>query len=202
MAVLPSLLLAQAAVATRLPTPATVKDLSQLAEYESRFSTIYADPPWTYHNVSSRAAAINHYPTMSLQQIGSLPVRKLAAENSHLHLWATVPLLPDALSVMEEWGFRYKSSFVWVKDKLGMGNYWRVSHEILLFGVRGKLRFLDHSVPSWMRCRRTVHSRKPESIRLLIERVSPGPFLELFGRAEVHEPGWTVFGNQVERRLF
>ncbi len=187
---------------TAVRIPETVRDLSMLTASEVRFPTIYADPAWTYKKVYSRAAAVNHYPTLSLRQICSLPVRELSAENAHLHLWATVPLLPDALRVMEEWGFQYKSSFVWVKDKIGVGNYWRVSHEMLLLGVRGKLRFLDHSVASWLRCRRTIHSRKPEAIRLLVERVSPTPFLELFGRAEVHEPGWTVFGNQVERRLF
>jgi N6-adenosine-specific RNA methylase IME4 len=83
-----------------------------------------------------------------------------------------------------------------------MGNYWRVSHEFLLLGVRGKLRFRDRTMRSWLQCRRRIHSRKPEAIRLLIERVSPGPYLELFGRVEVREPGWTVFGNEVERRLF
>ncbi len=83
-----------------------------------------------------------------------------------------------------------------------MGNYWRVSHELLLFGVRGSLPFRDCSVRSWLQCRRTIHSQKPEAIRMLVERVSPGPYLELFGRAEVREMNWTVFGNEVERRLF
>ena len=81
-----------------------------------------------------------------------------------------------------------------------MGNYWRSSHELLLFGVKGFLPFQVHAERSWHLAKRTVHSTKPDSIRELIERVSPGPYLELFGRRTV--PGWTVFGNQVERRLF
>lgn len=182
--------------------PDTVRDLNTLVNEGRRFGTIYADPPWTYRNASSRAAALNHYRTLSRSEISVLPVAELAAANCHLHLWATVPLLEDALKVMEAWGFRYKSSLVWVKDKLGMGNYWRVSHELLLLGVRGNLRFADHTVRSWVTHRRTIHSQKPEEIRLLIERVSPGPYLELFGRAEMHEQRWTVFGDQVERRLF
>lgn len=182
--------------------PTIVRDLSELLAAGSVFPTIYADPPWSYRNRSSRAAAENHYRTLTLLELSKLPVKELAAEDAHLHLWATVPLLPDALELMSAWGFTYKSCFVWVKDKLGMGNYWRVSHELLLLGVRGKRRFADSSARSWLQCRRTLHSKKPEAVRLLIERVSPCPYLELFGRAEVHAPGWTVFGNQVERRLF
>jgi N6-adenosine-specific RNA methylase IME4 len=114
-----------------------------------RFQTIYADPPWSYRNLASRAAARLHYSTMSLAEICSLPVSELVSENAHLHLWATTPLLEDALRVIDAWGFKYKSCFVWAKDKLGMGNYWRVSHELLLLGVRGKLRFRDRTVRSW-----------------------------------------------------
>jgi len=83
-----------------------------------------------------------------------------------------------------------------------MGNYWRVSHEFLLLGVRGRLRFRDRSQPSWKLCRRRVHSRKPELVRMLIEKVSPGPYLELYGRHELPNSAWTVYGNDVERRLF
>ncbi|MGE0760124.1 MAG: MT-A70 family methyltransferase [Pirellulaceae bacterium] len=178
------------------------QDLAELVGTGQRFRTIYADPPWSYRNKSSRAAARLHYATMSLGEICALPVGQLAADNAHLHLWATTPLLEDALRVIAAWGFQYKSCFVWAKDKLGLGNYWRVSHELLLLGVRGKLRFRDRTVPSWLLCPRTVHSRKPEAVRLLIERVSEPPYLELFARREVHAPGWTVFGNQIERRLF
>lgn len=166
-----------------LSPPAVVRSLDELLATRHVFPTVYADPPWTYRNQSSRAAAVNHYATLSLQNICELPVPELAARNSHLHLWATTPLLQEALTVMAAWGFEYKSCFVWVKDKMGMGNYWRVSHELLLLGIRGSLPFRDCTVRSWLQCRRTIHSRKPELVRLLIERVSPGPYLELFGRA-------------------
>jgi N6-adenosine-specific RNA methylase IME4 len=182
--------------------PSVVYQLDELVRADRRFSTIYADPPWAYRNRSSRAAAVNHYATLSVKEICALPVARLAAANAHLHLWSTVPLLEDALIVLRAWGFSYKSCFVWVKEQLGMGNYWRVSHELLLLGVRGRLPFRSPRSRSWLRCHRSIHSRKPESVRMIIERVSPGPYLELFGRAEVHHPEWTVFGNQVERRLF
>ena len=104
--------------------------------------------------------------------------------------------------VIHAWGFRYKSCLIWIKPQLGMGNYWRVSHEFLLFGVRGQLPFRDNTCRSWQLARRTAHSRKPFLFRGLIEQVSPGPYLELYGREEQPQTDWTVYGNQVERRLF
>ena len=186
----------------RAKYPSIAKDLAELIERGYRFPTIYADPPWRYRNSASRGAAENHYPTLSLEEICAEPVAALAEDNSHLHLWTTNAFLADAFQVMDAWGFTYKSCFVWVKDKLGMGNYWRVSHEFLLLGVRGRLKFRDRSIRSWRLCRRTRHSRKPDAVRALIERVSPGPYLELYGREELPRSQWTVYGNQVERRLF
>lgn len=180
----------------------SVASLASLIEERRTFSTVYADPPWPYENEASRAAAVNHYPVMSLDAIRDEPVSKLVEDNAHLHLWTTNAFLRDAFSVIEAWGFKFKSCLVWVKNELGMGNYWRVSHEFLLLGVRGSLTFTDRTLPSWLLADRTVHSHKPARIRALIERVSPGPYLELYGREELPNSQWTVFGNQVERRLF
>lgn len=186
------------------PRPAgrTVRSLKELVDQGQKFSTIYADPPWAYENEASRAAAVNHYPTMSVAEICAEPLGELAEENAHLHLWTPNGFLREAFDVIDSWGFEFKSCFVWVKDELGMGNYWRVSHEFLLLGVRGALTFRDRTLPSWIQARRTLHSRKPGVIRTLIERVSPGPYLELYGREELHDSAWTVYGNQVESRLF
>ena len=83
---------------------------------------------------------------------------------------------------------------------MGIGNYWRVSHEFLLLGVKGGLVFADHGQMSWLRHDRIGHSRKPEQVRRIIEKVSPGPYLELFGRRTADN--WTVWGNEIERTLF
>jgi N6-adenosine-specific RNA methylase IME4 len=179
-----------------------VSDLNELVQAGRRFATIYADPPWPYENEASRAAAVRHYPVMSLDALRNEPVEQLAEPNAHLHLWTTNAFLREALDLIEAWGFRYRSTFVWVKNRLGMGNYWRVSHEFLLLGVRGRLRFADQTQPSWLLAKRGRHSRKPDRVRQLIELVSPPPYLELFGREEIPHSSWTVFGNQVERRLF
>jgi N6-adenosine-specific RNA methylase IME4 len=182
--------------------PSIVRSLETLIERQIRFPTIYADPPWPYANTAARGAAENHYRTMSLDAIRNQPVKDLAADCAHLHLWTTNAFLRAAIDVIRAWGFRYKSCLVWAKPQIGMGNYWRVSHEFLLLGVRGKLPFRDHTCRSWLMRPRTVHSRKPFAFRELIERVSPGPYLELYGREELPNSGWTVYGNQVERRLF
>ena len=180
----------------------TTSNLDELITAGRKFPTIYADPPWQYANRSSRAAAENHYPTLSLDEICSEPVSELVEENAHLHLWTTNGFLREAFDVIEAWGFTYKSCFVWVKDTIGMGNYWRVSHEYLLLGVRGSLTFLNRNQPSWIQAQRTIHSRKPGIVRTLIEQVSPAPYLELYGREELPNSAWTVYGNRIESRLF
>ncbi|MEZ6121268.1 MAG: MT-A70 family methyltransferase [Pirellulaceae bacterium] len=182
--------------------PNIATDLQQLVTQGLQFATILADPPWRYENTASRGAAENHYVTMSVEQICDEPVTQLAADNAHLHLWTTNAFLESAFRVMRAWGFEYKSCLVWVKPNMGMGNYWRVSHEYLLLGTRGKLPFGRKDAPSWLLAPRTIHSRKPFCFRALIEQVSPGPYLELYGREEQPNTGWTIYGNQVERRLF
>ena len=185
------------------PKPTTVvRDLSQLVNSGRRFRTIYADPPWPYSNTAARGAAENHYRTMTLDDIRGEVVKDLVEADAHLHLWTTNAFLREAFDVIRAWGFKYKSCLIWTKPQLGMGNYWRVSHEYLLLGVRGNLPFRNRTVRSWQTARRTVHSRKPFLFRGLIEQVSPGPYLELYGREEVPDSDWTVYGNQVERRLF
>jgi N6-adenosine-specific RNA methylase IME4 len=182
-----------------------------------KFATIMADPPWSYGNQATRASTDNHYVTMSVEDICAMPVADLAADDAQLHLWTTNGFLREAFSVMEAWGFAYRGVFVWCKSAdgtdaddvdmdappkatIGIGNYWRVSHEFLLLGIRGSATFEDKSLPSWAAMKRVKHSAKPESVRVMVESAFHGPRLELFGRMAA--PGWTVFGNQVKRSLF
>ena len=172
--------------------------LQQLIEDGQRFGAVYADPPWPYSNQATRGATSNHYQTMSVEAICNEPISQLAADESHLHLWTTNAFLIDAFDVLEAWGFDYKSCFVWVKPQMGMGNYWRISHEFLLLGVRGGLGFADRAQMSWMSAKRSRHSQKPEAVRQLIESVSPGPYLEMYGRQLPLSPDWTVYGDQLQ----
>jgi N6-adenosine-specific RNA methylase IME4 len=175
-------------------------DLAALTSRGMKFGTVMADPPWIYGNQSTRGATGDHYVGMTLEEIAALPVRDLVADNAHLHLWTTNAFLFDSRAILEEWGFEYRSCFVWVKPQMGMGNYWRVSHEFLLLGVRGSCPFADHALKSWGEFARGRHSEKPDQIRALIEKASPGPRLELFGRRPAL--GWVVWGNEIERTVF
>ena len=172
-----------------------VRDLRELTD-DGQYGCIYADPPWPYQNQGTRAATSNHYRSMSLEEIAALPIEKLAADAAHLHLWTTNAFAREALDLIVAWGFVPKSCLVWVKPQMGLGNYWRVAHEFLVLGVRGELCFADRSRRSWIEAPRTRHSAKPDEIRKLVEQVSPGPYLELFGRQRV--AGWTVWGDQID----
>ena len=180
----------------------TIDNLHSLVDAGRKFGTTYADPPWSYSNNATRNAARKQYATMSMDEIKSLPVPDLAKDNAHLHLWATVPLIADALDLMQYWGYRYVSMLTWCKPRIGMGNYYRVNTEHLLLGIKGKQRFPEEhrNIGTWMKLKNTRHSEKPGEIRQMIENISPAGRLELFGR-KAH-PGWTVWGNEIERDLF
>ncbi len=183
------------------PIEGVFDDFTDIVQAGHKFGTIYADPPWKYGNQATRASTGNHYSTMSIDELCEMDVSSIAADDAHLHLWTTNAFLFDAKTVLESWGFTYKSCFVWVKPQMGIGNYWRVSHEFLLLGVRGNAkRFLEHNHKSWIELKRSQHSKKPPEVQAIIEKVSNGPFIELFGRRQV--TGWTIFGNQVEKSLF
>lgn len=161
--------------------------------------TIVIDPPWDFSDegdVNQFGRARPTYHTMSLEQIMGLPVPSLAAKNAHLYLWITNRSLPKGFHLLEEWGFRYITALTWCKPSIGMGNYYRGSTEHVLFGVRGSLSLLQHNVGTWFNARRPgPHSGKPDEFYALVERCSPGPWLEMFARKT--RPGWTPWGAEV-----
>ena len=181
--------------------PKVLQSLAPLLEAGETFGTIYADPPWAYGNQGTRAATRNHYQTMTVEQIAAMPMARLAADRAHLWLWTTNGFLFECPRIFAAWGFEFKASYVWVKPQMGIGNYLRNAHELLLLAVRGGLTGAAKDVMSWGRFERAGHSAKPEAIRRkVVERISPGPRLELFGRSPVD--GWTVLGNQIELGLY
>lgn len=142
---------------------------------------------------------------MSFEDLAALPIHRLACETSHLYLWCPNALLPQGLETMRAWGFKYKSNLVWLKvrkdggpDGRGVGFYFRNVTELVLFGVRGRMRTLapGRRQVNVLITRKQEHSRKPDDIYTLVEQCSPGPFLELFARRRV--PGWTQWGNEVD----
>jgi N6-adenosine-specific RNA methylase IME4 len=174
------------------------------------FQTVLADPPWQFINRTGKMAPehrrLSRYSTLSLQEIKAIPVDRVTSEPAHLYLWVPNALLPEGLEVLSAWGFQYKSNIVWHKirkdggpDGRGVGFYFRNVTELVLFGVRGKnARTLPpgRSQVNFVASRKREHSRKPDELYDVIERCSPGPFLELFARGQ--RPGWAQWGNQVE----
>jgi N6-adenosine-specific RNA methylase IME4 len=178
-----------------------------LPTVDGGFKTVYADPPWQFHNRTGKVAPehrrLDRYSTMSLSAIKALPVAAHVAQDAHLYLWVPNALLPDGLDVLTAWGFRYVSNIIWAKrrkdggpDGRGVGFYFRNVTEILLFGVRGVLRTLApaRSQVNMIETRKREHSRKPDEFYPLIEACSPGPYLEMFARRA--RPGWSVFGDE------
>lgn len=174
---------------------------------DGEVGTIVADPPWRYGNTSTRGAAQDHYPTMSIEEIRDLKVaHEHTGERAHLYLWTTAGHLPQAFEVMEAWGFTYKTYLVWCKPQMGMGNYFRVSTELVLFGVKGEMRTRERNIMNWFEAKRGKHSAKPESFYDMVAKASPGPYLEMFARCRKSQQlicgcskcrlGWQVWGNE------
>lgn len=167
---------------------------------------IVADPPWQYGNTSTRGAAEDHYGTMTIAELCDLPVEERTADEAHLYLWTTNGFLREAFELVDAWGFTYKTCLTWVKPQMGMGNYFRSSTEHILFGARGGLRTRERNIINWFEAKRGKHSAKPEAFYELVQRASPGPYLEMFARCRRESQlfcrcsrcrlGWTVWGNE------
>jgi N6-adenosine-specific RNA methylase IME4 len=172
------------------------------------FETVLADPPWRFQNRTGKMAPehkrLARYGTMTLADIAALPVGDVVSEGAHLYLWVPNALLAEGLEVMRHWGFTYKTNLVWFKtrkdggpDGRGVGFYFRNVTELVLFGVRGSRRTLapGRSQVNLFPERKREHSRKPEQLYDIIERCSPGPYLELFAR-HLRE-GWHQWGDEL-----
>lgn len=176
---------------------------------KGRFSTVLADPPWRFMNRTGKVAPehrrLSRYDTMTVAEICALPVAEIVSENAHLYLWVPNALISDGLRVMDAWGFTYKSNIVWAKrrkdggpDGRGVGFYFRNVTELILFGVRGRMRTLSpgRRQVNIIETRKREHSRKPDEQYAVIEACSPGPYVELFARYS--RPDWTSWGLEAE----
>ena len=174
-----------------------------------KYGLILADPPWSYSNSGTRGAAKKQYDTMSIDDICSMPIEQLSADNSVLLLWGTWPLLPEALRVISAWGFEYVTGLPWIKITscqnnlfgdvqlkvpYGVGFWARGCSEPIFIARKGNVSppnsgYVGLLSPNY------YHSRKPDSIYEIAESLD-GPYLELFARRS--RPGWNVFGNEVD----
>ncbi len=174
------------------------------------YSTIVADPPWPHHRGYSTMSQRDGHPAiearayshMSYAEIAALPVGELAGDQCGLWMWATSSALPHAFGIMRAWGFAYSQTMVWAKPPMGYvpGGLVSQTGEFILLGRRGRAWWrksqMDRSVFGWPRVQ--PHSVKPPGFLDLVERVSPGPYLELFARQP--RLGWDSWGWGYEEK--
>lgn len=168
-----------------------------------KYKTIYADPPWNERGGGKiKRGADRHYCLMSTKDIAKIPVPQMIhSDGCHLYLWATNNHLKDALYIIDAWGFEYVTTITWIKDKVGLGQYFRGITEHCLFAVtknRLPYKFQEgkrmQGITGFYEVK-AEHSVKPVKMREMIETVSYSPRIELFARKELD--GWDYWGNEV-----
>ena len=175
------------------------------------YKLITMDTPW---NFTLRETDATHrgrcpYPSMSDEQIMSLPIGAIAHTDSYLLLWVTNNHLPLGFRCLERWGFAYKSIFTWVKvtkagtPHIGLGHYGRNCTEQLLVATKGSPgSFMSHgitSVPNIIFAPRKEHSAKPKQFWAIADRLAEkldGSRIELFARQR--REGWDAWGAEVD----
>lgn len=170
---------------------------------DAMYKTIYIDSPWPERGGGKiKRGADRHYSLMSVADIKAIPVADLADhEGCHLYLWVTNNYLNEGLQCIEDWGFEYVTLITWTKDRIGLGQYYRGITEHCIFAVTPKR--LPYKVVDGKRQQgitgfsepKGIHSRKPDAMRDMIERVSYEPRIELFARERF--AGWDAWGNEV-----
>ncbi len=174
---------------------------------KNKYQIIYADPPWSYQQWSDKkhGSAKAHYPTMSIEDIGKLPIADITDDNCILFLWATFPKIQEALDTIKAWGFNYKTiGFCWVKRNKcgswfrGIGFYTKSNCEVCLIATKGKAPKKDkhHNISQIVETVREQHSKKPDIVRdKIVEFSGDLPRIELFARQ--YADGWDCWGNEV-----
>jgi N6-adenosine-specific RNA methylase IME4 len=202
---------AKEAYAARVQVGCRVEDLSELADSGWQARTISADPNWHYKTRSATGrdrSPDQHYDTASLEPIKALPVARLAAPDTALNLWCMDWLLPGALEVIDAWGFKFiKVGFCWVKLNpssngrfMGLGHWQREGMELCLFATKGNPTRLNADVRQVIEAPIGRHSEKPEVFQDEMERLTAGPYLELFARRV--RPGWRCWGDEIPKSDF
>ncbi|MCK9320224.1 MT-A70 family methyltransferase [Methanoculleus sp.] len=175
-----------------------------------KYEIIYADPAWQYKTKESLAKTSilngelnSHYGTMTIAELGGLPLGSISDKNSMLFMWVVSPMLDDGIELMKKWGFKYSTiAFIWHKQRANPGHYTMSECEICLVGRRGKIPTPRgaRNVRQFLSEMRGKHSAKPTEIRNRIELMFPTQTkLEMFARQSVE--GWDAWGNEVENSI-
>lgn len=180
-----------------------------------KFKTILADPPWKYSNFKSAANGAPQYQTMTYEELKVLPVSTWADKDCLLVMWATWPLLPQAVALMRDWEFEYISGWPWIKTlpkvsdiSTGIGFWSQSASELCILGRKGKvsppkvskqLGLMVNDPAAFYAPVSRKHSRKPMGIHEWIETNFKGPHLEIF--ATQFYPGWTCWGADLGHKI-
>lgn len=184
---------------------------------DKKFNIIYADPPWSYRdytskevaeknlNANSKKSVVMKYDVMKTTNICDLPIEKITADDCILFMWVTMPKLNEVFDVIKSWGFKYSTvGFTWVKKNKknkesnfwGMGRWTRSNAELCLIGIKGHPKRVSASVHSIIESCIEEHSKKPDVVReKIVELCGDVPRIELFARQ--HADGWDCWGNEV-----
>ena len=171
---------------------------------DKKYQIIYADPPWKYADKRCQGACEKIYPTMKIADICELPIKDIADKDCILFMWATYPMLKEALILMEAWGFKYKTiGFQWVKQNksgngffFGLGRWTRGNTECCLIATKGKPKRINNSVGQLIISPLQAHSQKPNEVReKIVQLVGDLPRIELFARQ--YTEGLDCWGNEV-----
>lgn len=166
-------------------------------ELNPPYSTIVADPPWSYRDQPPKGGAGRKYSVTTTDDICAMPVADLAADNAHLWVWGTNALMEDAYRVVRAWGFSPITVVTWCKNGPGVGHYLRNNTEHMILASRGKPQTPDERpLSTWYVWPNAGHSQKPQGALDLVEQVSPGPYIELFARQP--RLGWDHWGHGYE----
>jgi N6-adenosine-specific RNA methylase IME4 len=181
-----------------------------------KYQIIYADPPWSYDDkMKGHSFSLEEeYETQDIDWIKKLPIKDIALDNSVLFLWAVSPLLPEALEVINAWGFKYKTlAFCWSKIERGgawvsnLGRWTMGNVELCLLATKGSPKRIKENIKQLVVDVRTEHSKKPDIVRSrIVELMGDIPRIELFARGDRDKDlfgknrydGWDVWGNEVE----
>ena len=176
---------------------------------DKKYSIIYADPPWSYNDKLGNSPKMGGitYPTMSLAEIKAMPIASLAEKDAGLFIWATMPLLREALEVIDAWGFKYTTcAFTWVKQNpsgegiySGLGHWTNSNAELCLFAKRGAPKRQAKNIKQIVMSPRGRHSAKPAEVRdRIVALLGDMPRIELFARETAE--GWDSWGKQLEEK--
>ena len=181
----------------------------------TKYGAILIDPPWPFATWSPKGQGRSgeaHYATMSHDDIAALPIADMATDNCVLFVWVVQTQIPQAVRIVDSWGFTLKSvAFCWVKGaglplfpddvrtQMGMGKWTRAEFEQCWLATRGNptRKESGRGVRQVILDKRREHSRKPDEIYSRIEALVEGPYLEMFARQRWQ--GWDSWGNEIDK---